>query len=55
MRFGGALAMTLSFGGALMPVHVEDYENAVSRRIQQSEASSVYAGTFPKPEGPTEH
>ena len=29
--FGGALAMSLSFGGALMPVHVEDYENAVAK------------------------
>lgn len=29
--FGGALAMSLSFGGALMPVHVEDYEHAVAK------------------------
>ncbi len=29
--FGGALAMSLSFGGALMPVRVEDYENAVAK------------------------
>ncbi|ERF76000.1 hypothetical protein EPUS_08254 [Endocarpon pusillum Z07020] len=29
--FGGALAMSLSFGGALMPVNVEDYENAVAK------------------------
>lgn len=25
--FGGGLAMTLSFGGAILPVRVEDYEN----------------------------
>jgi hypothetical protein len=30
--FGGYLAMTLSFGGALMPSRVEDYENTVSMR-----------------------
>ena len=30
--FGGILAMTLSFGGALMPVRVEDYETTLSRR-----------------------
>lgn len=29
--FAGALAMTLSFGGALMPVHVEDYENTIAK------------------------
>lgn len=29
--FAGALAMSLSFGGALMPVQVEDYENAVAK------------------------
>lgn len=28
--FGGILAMTLSFGGALMPVRVEDYETSES-------------------------
>lgn len=26
--FGGVLAMTLSFGGAILPVRVEDYEDA---------------------------
>ena len=30
--FGGYLAMSLSFGGVLMPSHVEDYENTVSMR-----------------------
>lgn len=30
--FGGFLAMTLSFGGALMPVRVEDYEEPVSKQ-----------------------
>lgn len=28
---GGALAMGISFGGALMPVHLKDYEKAVSK------------------------
>lgn len=30
--FGGGLAMALSFGGAMMPVRVEDYESAPSRQ-----------------------
>ncbi|KAI9779650.1 MAG: hypothetical protein M1816_003455 [Peltula sp. TS41687] len=30
--FGGALAMALSFGGAIMPVKVEDYEHAINKR-----------------------
>ena len=29
--FGGCLAMTLSFGGAILPVRVEDYENDLNR------------------------
>lgn len=29
--FGGFLAMTLSFGGAILPVRVEDYENDLNR------------------------
>lgn len=29
--FAGALAMGVSFGGALMPVHAEDYENAIAK------------------------
>lgn len=29
--FGGGLAMTLSFGGAILPVRVEDYENDLNR------------------------
>ena len=29
--FGGWMAMTLSFGGALMPVRVEDYEEVVAK------------------------
>ncbi|KAL8870544.1 MAG: hypothetical protein Q9174_003439 [Haloplaca sp. 1 TL-2023] len=28
--FGGVIAMTLSFGGAILPVRVEDYENDLS-------------------------
>lgn len=30
--FGGVLAMTLSFGGAILPVRVEDYENDANGR-----------------------
>lgn len=30
--FGGFLAMTLSFGGTLMPSRVEDYENTIAMR-----------------------
>lgn len=32
LPFGGLLAMSLSFGGALMPVHVEDYEKSVTEQ-----------------------
>lgn len=32
LPFGGALAMALSFGGAIMPVNVEDYEHAMRKR-----------------------
>jgi hypothetical protein len=32
LPFGGALAMLLSFGGAIMPVRVEDYEQAMRKR-----------------------
>jgi hypothetical protein len=32
LPFGGALAMALSFGGAIMPVRVEDYEHAMKKR-----------------------
>jgi len=38
--FGVFLAMTLSFGGVLMPSNVEDYENTVAMR-NTLEASSV--------------
>jgi hypothetical protein len=31
LPFGGALAMALSFGGAIMPVQVEDYEHAMRK------------------------
>jgi len=34
LPFGGALAMALSFGGAIMPVHVEDYEHAMRKGNQ---------------------
>ncbi|KAL9102388.1 MAG: hypothetical protein Q9163_002454 [Psora crenata] len=40
--FGGGLAMTLSFGGAILPVRVEDYENDLNRHkvaIKRSVAS----------------
>lgn len=30
--FGGGLAMALSFGGAIMPVKVEDYEHVINKR-----------------------
>lgn len=32
LPFGGALAMALSFGGAIMPVQVEDYEHDMKKR-----------------------
>jgi hypothetical protein len=32
LPFGGGLAMALSFGGAIMPVRVEDYELAMKKR-----------------------
>lgn len=32
LPFGGALAMALSFGGAIMPVNVEDYEHVMKKR-----------------------
>ncbi|KAB2568811.1 hypothetical protein DBV05_g12507 [Lasiodiplodia theobromae] len=32
LPFGGGLAMALSFGGAIMPVRVEDYERVMTKR-----------------------
>jgi hypothetical protein len=32
LPFGGALAIVLSFGGAILPVHVEDYERVTKKR-----------------------
>ncbi|GIZ46185.1 hypothetical protein CKM354_000932300 [Cercospora kikuchii] len=32
LPFGGILAMALSFGGAIMPVRIEDYEHAMKKR-----------------------
>jgi len=42
--FGGGLAMTLSFGGAILPVRVEDYENALNMHRVAIEGS-VASGT----------
>lgn len=42
--FGGGLAMTLSFGGAILPVRAEEYENDLNRNkiaIERSDASRV--------------
>lgn len=42
--FGGGLAMTLSFGGAILPVRVEDYESALKSQkvnVERSDASRV--------------
>ncbi|MCJ1266332.1 hypothetical protein MMC22_006215 [Lobaria immixta] len=46
--FGGGLAMTLSFGGAILPVRAEEYENDLNRNkiaIERSVASRVKGST----------
>ena len=40
--FGGGLAMTLSFGGAILPVRVEDYENDLNKHKVSIERSIAF-------------
>lgn len=39
--FGGVLAMFLSFGGAILPVRVEDYEPALNKELQSDTSFSL--------------
>lgn len=39
--FGGVLAMFLSFGGAILPVRVEDYETALNKELQADSSFSL--------------
>lgn len=49
--FGGGLAMTLSFGGAILPVRAEEYENDLNRNkiaIERSVVSRAKGSTQPE-------
>lgn len=39
--FGGVLAMFLSFGGAILPVRVEDYEASLNKELQSNSSFSL--------------
>lgn len=46
--FGGGLAMTLSFGGAILPVRVEDYENDLNRHKVAIERRGIFRAKQPR-------